>query len=172
MATQVLSGSLAYFGLAQVLRFLQSSRATGCLQLERGDQRTEIYVEDGRSMFARTNVSALRIGEILVRRGELPPEAIEFVLAIQQDSPGARIGRMLVDNDVLTEAQMREAMLLVQRHVILAAMRWKRGMFRFGSEERIIGEDIRLPLDVDDLLVWSLSAADWLLDRPDDAKAA
>jgi hypothetical protein len=172
VTNQVLYGSLSHFGLTPVLRLLQAARATGRLELEHGDERTELFIEDGRSLFARTTGSAPRIGDLLVRRGDLRPEAIEFALAIQRDQPEERLGRMLVKNGVLTAEQIHSAVLEVQRHIVLAALRWRSGAFRFGPEERLAGEDIRLELDVDELLTWVLTAADSPLDCSEDARAA
>jgi len=172
LATHALMGSLSRFNLAPILRLLQSCRSTGRLELLRGDERTELFIEDGGSLFARTNGPALRIGDMLVRRGDLRPEAIELALAIQHEQPEGRLGQMLIDNGVLTADQVRDAVIAVQRHIVIAAMKWKKGMFRFGPEERLSGEDIRLDLDVDALLTWALTTTDWQLDRPEDAQAA
>ncbi len=172
MAVPILHGSLTHFGLAPVLRLLQATRATGRLELEHGDSRTELFIEDGRWLFARTSESALRIGEMLVRRGDLRPEAIEFALAVQRDSPGARLGQMLVESGALTAEQVHSAVLEVQRHIVLAALMWRSGTFRFGPEERLGGEDIRLELDVDELLTWAVTAADSPLEQLPDERAA
>lgn len=134
MAILALTGSLAHFSLAHVLRLLQATRATGHLELERDDEQTDLFVEEGCSLFARTTGAALRVGDILVRRGDLRPEAIEFVLAFQQAQPGQRLGRMLVDNGVLTETQIRDALLVVQRHIVVAALKWRNGSFASGRE--------------------------------------
>jgi len=172
MPTPVLAGSLTHFPLPHLLRLLQATRATGRLELERGEERTELFVEDGRSIFARTTGAAMRIGDILVRRGELRPEAIDFALAVQQDRPEARLGRMLVDNGVLTQDQINEAVLAVQRHILVGALRWRMGNFRFGPEERLSGEDIRLPLDVDELMLRALNEIDGTTERSDDTRVA
>ena len=166
----ILQGSLAHFGLAPVLRLLQTTRATGRLELERGDERTELFIEDGRSFFARTTAATMRIGELLVRRGEIRPEVIQFMLAVQQDSPSSRLGRMLVDSEVVSAEQVRSAVLEVQRHIVLASLRWRTGTFRFGAGEKLGGEDIRLELDVDELLTWAATAGS--LDATPEAEAA
>jgi len=172
LATTALMGSLTHFSLASVLRLLQSSHKTGRLELQRGEERTELFLEDGSSLFARTNGPALRIGDMLVRRGDLRPEAIELALTIQQENPEGRLGRMLVDNGVVSEAQVRDAVLAVQRHIVLTAMKWRKGIFRFGVGERLSGEDIRLDLDVDEILMWAVTSPELAFDYPDDQRAA
>jgi hypothetical protein len=172
MEPQVLTGTLSYFNVAQVLRLLQAARATGRLELERGDERTDLFVEDGRTLFARTSGATLRVGDVLVRRGDVRPEAVEFVLAAQQDQPGARIGRMLVDSGALTESQINAAVLAVQRYIVVGILTWREGAFRFLPEETIVGEDIRLDLDVDELLTTVLAYVGQARGRSEDRKAA
>lgn len=172
MEEQVLTGSLATFHAAQLLRLLQASRSTGCLELERGSERVELFVEDGRRLFARTNGSIPRVGDVLVRRGEVRPEAIEFVLAVQRDSPGERIGRMLVEGGTLSESQISEAVSVVQRHILLRVLLWRDGAFTFRSGETVDGEDVRLELDMDELLVDVLAVAAESADRPEEREAA
>ena len=168
----VLTGTLSYFNVAQLLRLLQAARATGRLEVRRGDDRTELFVEDGRTLFARATGATLRVGDVLVRRGQVRPEAIEFVLAIQQDNPGARIGLMLVESGALTESQIRAAVLAVQRYIVLGILPWREGTFRFWPEEKIVGEDIRLDLDVDELLTGVLTDAGIVPRHFGDRKAA
>jgi hypothetical protein len=172
MKKQVLAGTLSNFHAAQLLRLLQAARATGCLELVRGNERAELFVDDGRSLFARTNSSVPRVGDVLVRLGEVRPEAIEFVLAIQRDQPGLRIGRMLVEGGTLTEQQIREAVLVVQRHILLTVLMWREGTFRFIPEQRIEDEDIRLELDMDRLLADVLTVAVESHERPENREAA
>jgi hypothetical protein len=173
LATTALMGSLTHFSLASVLRMLQAAHKTGRLELQRGEERTELFLEDGSSLFARTNGPALRIGDMLVRRGDLRPEAVELALAIQHEQPEGRLGKMLVDNGVVTEAQVREAVIAVQRHIVIAAMKWKKGMFRFGVGERLSGEDIRLELDVDELMMWGITSPELAFEHPsEDERAA
>lgn len=172
MGILALAGSLSHFSLAHILRMLQAARATGHLELERGDERIDLFIEHGHSLFARTTGTTMRVGDILVRRGDLTPEVVEFVLAFQQDQPGVRLGRMLVDNGVLGEEQIRNALLVVQRHIVVAALRWRNGTFRFGPEERLIGEDVRLELDVDELLAWPVGAVDSQSEGTSRTKAA
>ena len=159
MPALFLSGSLSHFNAGHLLRLLQAARVTGCLKLERGKEKIHLYVEDGRTLFAKSSGPTLRVGDVLVRRGEVRPEALEFVLAIQQDHPGLRIGHMLVDSGALTEEQIREAVLAVQRHIVLGLLLWREGKFMFRPDERIEDEEIRLELDVDMLLASALTFA-------------
>lgn len=166
------TGTLTYLNVGQVLRLLQAIRATGRLELVRASERTDVFVEDGRTLFARTTGVTLRVGDVLVRRGAAPVEAIELVLAVQQDQPGARLGRMLVESGALTESEVREAVLAVQRAIVLGLLTWREGTFRFLPDERIEGEDIRLDLDLDQLLTGVLTLVSGATRREGNRKAA
>ena len=80
---------------------------------------------------------------------DLVAEAVEFAAAIQTDTPGERIGRMLVDSGALTEEQLRDALLTVQRDIVARLLAWRDGTFSFVPDERIDGEDVRLDLRTD-----------------------
>jgi hypothetical protein len=165
MESPSLAGTLKGFNVVQVLRLLQAARVTGRLELRREGERIDLFVEAGRTLFARSTGASLRVGDVLVRRGEVRPEAIEFVLAIQQDRPGERIGRMLVRSGALTEEQIREAVLAVQRHIVIGSMLWRDGWFRFLPDETIDGEEVRMDLDVDGLLASMMSLAGDICER-------
>ena len=165
MDTPFLTGNLSAFNIAQLLRLLESARVTGRLELERDGERIDLFVESGRTLFPRSNGPTLRVGDVLVRRGEVRPEALEFVLALQQDRPGERIGRMLVESGALTEDQIRDALLVVQRHIVIGSMLWRHGHFRFLPHEVIEDEEIRLTLDVDELLASMMVLAGDICER-------
>ena len=73
-----LAGDLAIFYPAEVLQLLRLARATGRLDLERGDERVEVFIEEGRPMFARSSGPSVRTGDILIHRGEVSREALDM----------------------------------------------------------------------------------------------
>ncbi len=172
MSTPILAGAIGAFSPVHVLRLIQHARLTGRMELRRGAERVDLFVEQGRSVFARSTGATLRVGEILVRQGDLRPEVIELVLAIQSDQPGKRLGSMLVESGSVTEAQVRDAVLGVQRRILCDVLLWQQGTFRFLFGEHAPGEDVRLDLDVDRLLVGILALAGDALERQRDQKAA
>jgi hypothetical protein len=145
----ILQGSLTHFSAFHLLRMLRGAGATGRLELRRGEEIASVWVDAGRSAFARTTGPAMRVGDILIERGDLVAEAVEFAAAIQTDTPGERIGRMLVDSGALTEEQLRDALLTVQRDLIGRLLAWREGTFSYAADERIEGEDVRLDLRTD-----------------------
>jgi len=154
-----LSGALSHFLPIQILRLLQLAGATGRLAMWHGDERADLFLINGRSAFAFTNAVHLRVGEVLVNGGDIRPEAIELTAAVQQDQPGSRIGRMLVDSGVLEPARLRDAVLEVQRRIVCRVLLWENGEFQFHPGERASEEDITLDLDLDRLVIDALRIA-------------
>ena len=154
-----LSGALQHFMPIQILRLLQLAGTSGRLEIRHGEERADLFVVDGRSAFAFTNAVHLRVGDVLVNGGDIRPEAIELTLAVQQDQPGVRLGEMLVESGVVEPAQLRAAVLEVQRRIICRVLLWEDGEFTFHPDERAAGEDITLDLDLDRLIIQALKLA-------------
>jgi hypothetical protein len=154
-----LSGELRHFMPVQVLRLLQTTRATGRLEVRHGEERADLYLIEGRSAFALTNGVHLRVGDVLVSGGDIRPEAIELTLAWQEDAPGSPIGKMLVESGAIEPERLRAAVLEVQRRIICRVLLWHEGEFRFYPGERAEDEDITLDLDLDRLIMEALRLA-------------
>lgn len=151
-----LSGKLDPIMPIQILRLLQSTGATGRLELVRGAERAEIILIEGRSAIARTSGPHVRLGEILVEAGLVRREAAEFAAAFQQDVPGTRLGQMLVDSGALRPDRLIWAVLEVQKRILCRILLWREGDFSFHRGERGADEDIALDLDLDRFLVEAL----------------
>jgi len=160
MIESALEGDLSQFFATEVLQLLQLAQANGRLELERPGERTELFIERGRPVFARTDGQAVKAGQILVHRGIVTAEALELALALQQDRPGQRLGAMLVANGVITPEQLQQAVQDVLKRIVYGVMLWRAGRFRFFAGERVEDEDIQLDLEVDRMILEGLSLAD------------
>ncbi len=160
MNTGALEGDLHYFQPAEVMQLLQIAQASGRFRLERGSEHVELLVERGRLISARTTGVAVRLGEVLVHRGVVVPEALDLVLTLQQDQPGERLGQMLVTAGAASAEQVADALREVVRRVVYGLLLWREGRFRFTPEVTATMEDIRLDLDLDRLILEGLRLAD------------
>ncbi len=156
---ETLRGELSAFYPAEVLQLLMLARATGRLELERQGERVTLVIEDGRPVFARTNASSVRVGDVLVHRGAVSREALELALAMQRDRPGARIGEMLVTGGAVPREALEQAVREVVKRICYGVLLWREGTFRFvpGVDA---GEDVKLDLELDRLILDGLRHAD------------
>ena len=159
MSAEILRGDLKHFFPAEILQLLSLAQASGKLELERATERAEIFVERGQPVFARTNGATVRTGELLVHRGALSAETLQGVLD-RPGEPGERVGRRLVDAGVITPDQVQGAVRETLRRVLYGLLLWREGTFRFVPGEQAGGEDIRLDLDLDRLILEGLRQAD------------
>lgn len=160
MSAETLGGDLKHFFPAEVLQLLSLAQATGRLELARSGERAEIFVERGQPVFARTDGATVRVGELLVHRGAVSPETLDGVLRRAPGSAGERLGERLVAAGVATPDQVQSAVRERLRRVLYGLLLWREGAFRFVPGERAAGEDIRLDLDLDRLILEGLRQAD------------
>jgi hypothetical protein len=160
MNDSALDGDLGWFQPAEILQLLQLAQATGRLELERAREKVDLLFESGRLLSARTSGVAVRVGEVLVHRGVVIPEAVDLALSMQEDHPGERIGQMLVAAGAVTTEQVADAVREVVRRVVYGVLLWREGRFRFTPNLGSTSEDIRLDLDLDRLILEGLRLAD------------
>ncbi|MBI3539275.1 MAG: DUF4388 domain-containing protein [Candidatus Eisenbacteria bacterium] len=143
-----------------MLQLLQLAQATGRLELERSGERAELYVERGRPVFARTSGGSVRAGQILVHRGVVTSETLERTLAEQRARPGQRLGALLVASGAASPEQIQSAVNEALRRIVYGLLLWREGTFRFVTGDQVGGEDVKLDLDLDRLILEGLRQAD------------
>ena len=157
--SESLRGDLRHFFPAEILQLLSLAQSTGRLELERSGERAEIFVERGQPVFARTSGASVKVGQLLVHRGAVSAETLEGVLTAPA-VPGQRIGARLVTAGVTTPDQVKNAVRETVRRVLYGLLLWREGSFAFLPGEQAVGEDIRLDLDLDRLILEGLRQAD------------
>lgn len=160
MRTAALEGDLAHFFPSEVLQLLQLAQASGRLELQREDERVDLYFERGRPVFARTSGLAVRAGEILMHRGQAQPQQVARALERQRAEPHRRLGQLLVESGDVDPDHVREAVHEVLRRIVYGVLLWRSGSFRFLPADVAVGEDIQLDLDLDRLILEGLRLAD------------
>ena len=155
-----LRGDLKHFFPAEILQLLSLAQASGRLELERSGERAEIFVERGQPVFARTSGASVKVGQLLVHRGTVSAETLEGVLRAPPERAGERLGARLVAAGVATPDQVQNAVRETLRRVLYGLLLWREGSFVFLPGEQPTGEDIRLDLDLDRLILEGLRQAD------------
>jgi hypothetical protein len=155
-----LSGDLSQFFPSEVLQLLQLAQATGRLELERAGERADVFVERGRPVFARTSGGTVKAGQILVHHGAISVETLDAALSHQQSGSSQRLGALLVGSGAVTKEQVQAAVHEVLRRTMYGLLLWRDGRFRFVPGEQVSGEDVKLDLDLDRLILEGLRQVD------------
>jgi hypothetical protein len=158
--TEILRGDLRHFFLSEILQLLSLAQSTGRLEMERAGERAEVFIERGQPVFARTNGGSVRVGDLLVHRGTLAAETLESVLSRAAAREGERIGARLVAAGVATPSDVQQAVRDALRRILYGLLLWREGSFRFTPGEQASGEDIRLDVDLDRLILEGIRQAD------------
>jgi tetratricopeptide (TPR) repeat protein len=148
----VLRGSLLEESLPDVMRQIYTERRTGELLLINDVTRRRVFFETGRAIFASSNRKGDRLGEFMLRRGEISQTT--FDLATSSLTRGRRFGRMLVEMNIITEEQLAKAVQEQILSIIYSLFEWTTGEFEFVERAATnVPVDLRLNLSMADIIL-------------------
>jgi hypothetical protein len=106
-----------------------------------------ITVQEGRMVFAASSSADDRLGELLLRRRRLTLQ--QFVDASKAIGAGKRLGTVLVEQGVLTPAELVEAVVEHAREIVYSTFLLTEGHYRLQegspSEEEIVSRTLWPP---------------------------
>ncbi|HET9152000.1 MAG TPA: DUF4388 domain-containing protein [Gemmatimonadales bacterium] len=159
-------GSLAEASLPDVIQLLAMGRRSGCLAVADRQNFGYIYFEDGRIVFASIVNRRDRLGDLLVRNGQLAEDALRAALDLQARDPERRIGDILLGMGAISEAALREFVALQIEEAVYFLFTWTSGTFNFEANVRPESQDLLVSINPESLLLegarrvdeWSLIA--------------
>jgi Domain of unknown function (DUF4388) len=111
-------GELAETPLPEMLATIHRYRVPGVLEADLGDVSKRIFILNGDIIFASSTNRAESLGDMLVAAARLTMEQYRASTLLLLDNPEKRHGQILVDMGLLSEVEMRAAVLeQVQRIV-------------------------------------------------------
>ena len=140
-----MQGNLTQNQLPDVIQSLGRERESGVLQLSRDNVSKRIYFGRGSMVFARSTVHSDRLGEMLLRKGELTRSN----LALASNKMRARrekLGTTLVALGLMSELQIRTRLAEQVRGIIHSLFTWNEGVFRFQQESSVVETGVALDL--------------------------
>jgi hypothetical protein len=144
-------GDLASTRVPRLLATLRVARATGALTLARGPLKKLVLFEQGRPVFAVSNVPSERFAVRCVREGVLSREVLDAVLA--EIGPRSPLNEALVARGLLDDAR-RVSMIGDQISEILwSTFAWREGSYRLLDGSRARRPIARMVLRPGDLVL-------------------
>jgi len=125
-----LTGNLTAVYLSEILKHLQSIRATGALNIEQNKQVKSIYFKEGQFVFASSSIEQDRLGEMLLKAGKLSREQYEKSVAVLKDT-GKRQGAVLVELGFLTPKGLFEGLKYQVLEILYSIFLWTGGHYQF-----------------------------------------
>ncbi|RKZ12410.1 hypothetical protein DRQ53_00410 [bacterium] len=154
-----LRGRIELFGVANIFQLISQAEGTGKLVMEGESGRGRVYFHEGRLVYARTDASMERVGDVLVRQGILEAAQLEGA-RIQAECKDTRIGTVLVESGSLTREQLVGAIQEQISEVVYRLVTIERGSFAFYSQIYPENEDILLDVSLEFLLIEGLRKLD------------
>jgi tetratricopeptide (TPR) repeat protein len=136
-------GNLHQISFADVIRELHLTRRTGLLRLTSEKTLRAIFVEEGRLVFAISNLPTERLGEFLLVRERITRD--DYDRAMQDPAAKQRMGHVLVELGLLSKADAESLTKQQITEIILAAFNWDTGEFTFEEGTRA-SHDVKLDL--------------------------
>jgi curved DNA-binding protein CbpA len=153
-------GRLRAGSILEVVRQLHGERATGVIQMARGEERLSLRIVNGQ-IVSGSSGPAGRIGEILVRCGLLGRSDLERALA-RAGTQGRRLGPVLCEMGLVSRERLEDALRLQVRDALLAGLFWPEGEWALESDDSPapFPEDVTLRLSTPELLLEAVRRID------------
>jgi CheY-like chemotaxis protein len=139
--------------LAAVVGDLWVGRKTGLLIVRSNGVSAVLFFEDGHVIFARSSDTQSRLDKILAASGKVRPEQLGRLGELAAMGR-ARLGELLVQEKLLTQDELREALCVQQRAHVSRPFTWQEGACTFFPTEAPRSETFKLPTDVPALVTW------------------
>ena len=134
MAIRTFGGDLGILGLANLLQVVSMSQSRGILSLTNGNQKAMIqFCAEGIRLVSGAG-RALPLGRILVRSGKITNEQLEELLNDQRRS-GRRLGDLLLEEGLVSESEMNQALREQAAEEIYELFAWNQARFVFAESD-------------------------------------
>ncbi|MCX7995739.1 MAG: tetratricopeptide repeat protein [candidate division WOR-3 bacterium] len=138
-----IKGSLSEASLPDVIQLLSFSLRSGCLSVTDGRNFGNIFIKDGKIIYATLLNRKDRLGDILVRKQIIDEVALKSALEEQKRS-NKRIGEILIEKGLITKEILEKELSDQIAETIFTMLTWESGYFNFeadllpGSEEFLV----------------------------------
>lgn len=164
-----LQGSLADFGIADILQLIGTQNKTGILHVEGGDDAEEIQIFFASGRIIRCDVAQRDkrdlLGSMLVAAEAVTRDQLAQALKAQKQTL-KRVGDLLVEQGALDRETLQEFTDLQTRETLFRLFEWKTGKYRFESKPPNFARAVGTPISSDTVLMEGFRILDeWPLIR-------
>lgn len=144
--TPKLQGPLSQWMFVRLVYRMYADRATGCLELRRGQLVKSIYFRRGRTQYIASNQHNELLGPFMVQNGFISQSDIDLAMHRAKQT-GGRLGDLLIGMNLIKPFQLYQVLERQLRAKFIDAFGWDSGTFAY-YEESAPPSDI-VPLDID-----------------------
>ncbi len=152
MAEVVLHGDISAFRLPDVLTFLSNAHKSGTLTVTHEGRETWLYFQEGSLVYAGSNREEFRLGSILQRKKKITPEQRARIDDLMLHE-GGRFGELAVQENVLTDEQLRDFLKIQVSEIVYDSFLWSGGAFSFTHEMTLPSYAVTIAIDLPNLIM-------------------
>jgi tetratricopeptide (TPR) repeat protein len=153
VALMAIKGSLKEASLPDVIQLLFLGRRTGCLALADQHNFGTIYLDEGQIVYASIVNRRDRLGDILLRKGQITAEQLQTAIEAQDDDRQHKLGEILVSMGTLTRTELEDYIRLQIEEAVYYLFTWTSGTFNFEAGVRPEREDFLVRISPEALLL-------------------
>ncbi len=149
-----LTGTLKDFGMADILQLIGQQRKSGVLNVQDKKSSVQIYFVEGSIVRATAENRNKQdlLGMMMVRADILTEAQLEQALAIQKRTL-RRLGDILIGEGMLDKATFRQMYQLQTTETVYGLFRWKSGTYAFEQQEVDYDPGSIIPIDSETALM-------------------
>lgn len=130
-ARHIFVGDLAETPLPEMLATIHRYRVPGVVEAQLGDCTKRVFILNGDIIFASSTNRGESLGDMLLAAGRITIEQYRASALMLLDNPHKRHGQILVQMGVLSEAEMRAAVLEQVQRIVWSLFGLSEGLVTF-----------------------------------------
>jgi len=150
-----IEGPLRELSIQDVLQLLELARKTGVLTIrsDRMNDEAIVHFSRGEIVFAVRRRSTRRLGQLLIRAGQLTQRELDRALEMQRGDPTRRLAEILLEMGSISEVELERQLRFQMEESIYELSAWDEGYFRFEERKEIAEERLLAKVRVESLLM-------------------
>jgi tetratricopeptide (TPR) repeat protein len=146
-------GSLKEASLPDVLQLLAMGKKSGCLSVTHRNNFGSIFFDKGKICYASIVNRRDRLGDILVKSQLLTQAQLDEAISLQGKARGQRLGELLVEKQMITRDNLHAQIRVQIEEAVYFLFTWAEGTFNFESDIRPEEQDFLVAINPESLLL-------------------
>jgi len=152
-------GDLRQTALPEMLAIIHQADVSGVLEACYGEFRKQVWLGNGCVVHAASSDIADSLGSFLRRAGRLSDGQFQAAMQRRGETSGRRLGEILIEQGVLTPAQVYEAIREQIEGIVWSLFSWEEGTVSFTLGDRPVEEIVRIQIPLRQVIVRGIKRA-------------
>lgn len=147
-----LKGNLETFFLTSILQLLHNDRKTGTLEVKKGDDWVNIFIEDGSIVYAMSSIGEASLGNLLLSRKVVTLAQLQECLALGKEKQ-VTLGKIVVEKGCLSTGQLKQFIHSQIEEIVYNLLLWDSGDFQYKDARLDLSRLVAAKLDIMEVIL-------------------